>query len=177
VIQPERLDVTGEMVDRDQRAAQRPGDRLRERHANEQRADEPRPLRDRNRIDIGPTPAGIRQRSLDHAADVPNVLARGQLGDHATPLAVNGHLRRDDAGAYVPRMQWRRVFHEGGGCFVARRFDTQHQHGLWVRVQGFRVQGSGFGGSGVLGWLGCSGARFRSATVTGLTVRRPPGSR
>ena len=43
------------------------------------------------------------ERPLDHAADIAHVLARGQLGHDAAPLAVNRHLRGDDVGADRPR--------------------------------------------------------------------------
>ena len=47
----ERLDVAGEMMDRHDRNAAGPGERLRERDADEQRSDEPRPLRHRDGAD------------------------------------------------------------------------------------------------------------------------------
>ena len=49
----QRLDVAGQMVHGNDRQAARPGERLRERHADQQRPDQPRPLRHRDRAEIG----------------------------------------------------------------------------------------------------------------------------
>ena len=80
------------------------GERLRERHADEQRPDEPGPLRDRHarRCRRASTPACV-ERLFDDAADVAHVLARRELGDDTAPLAMDRRLRRDDVRARAPR--------------------------------------------------------------------------
>ena len=100
----ERLDVAGEMMHRHDRDAARPGQRLRERDADEQRPDEPGPLRHGDGADRPSiVDAGLGERRLDDAADVADVLPRRELGDDAAPLAVDGGLRGDDAGADAAR--------------------------------------------------------------------------
>ena len=48
----ERLDVPGQVVNRDHRNAARPGERLGERDADQQRSDQARPLRHGDRVDV-----------------------------------------------------------------------------------------------------------------------------
>ena len=100
VLEPERFDVPGQMIDGNQRLPRRPRRALRERHAHEQRPDEPGPFGDRDRVEIRPPRRRIGERALDDAADVAHVLPRRDLGNDATPLAMDLDLRRDDARAH-----------------------------------------------------------------------------
>ena len=126
VLKEQRLDVPGEVVHRHERTIQRERERLRERDADEQRADEAGALRDGNGIEL--LEIGLRgiERRADDAADVADVLARRELGHDAAPLAVDGHLRRDDVRSDRPRAIGLRD--HGGRRLVARRLDAQHQH-------------------------------------------------
>ena len=131
ILQNERFDVAGKMVDGDQRKAGGGGGGLGERHADEQRSDEPRPLRDRDRAEVGPRRSGLGERALDHSADVADVLPGRELRHDTAPLAMNRHLRGDDVGADRP---WLRgvagLFDNGGRRFVAGSFDTENTHGV-----------------------------------------------
>jgi hypothetical protein len=130
MLQDERLDVAGEVMDRHERNAVRPGDRLGEGHADEQRAHETRPLRDRDRAEVRPRHGSLRERALHDAANVAQVLAGGQLGDDASPLAVDGVLRSDHVRLEQPRL--RRIAglgDNGRRRLVARCFDSQEIHG------------------------------------------------
>src|SRR5882724_7679583 len=104
---------------------------LREGHPDEQRTDEPRALSDRNCVEIAPPSIGVSKRLLDDATNVPDVLTRGELRDYASPLAVNGHLRRDDVRPYRPGPQSIvNLLNDGGRCFVAGGFDAENTHRL-----------------------------------------------
>ena len=96
VLQHQRFDVAGEVVHGDQRQAGGRRRGLRERHADQQRADEARPLGDRDSAELGPGRARVVERAIDDAADVAEMLSRGQFRHHAAPVAVNGRLRGDD---------------------------------------------------------------------------------
>ena len=92
VLQNQRLDVARQVMHGYERDAMHRGHRLRECHANQQRADQPWPLGHGNRPEGGRVHVGFLQRPLDHAADVAQVLTRGELRDHAAPFAVNRDL-------------------------------------------------------------------------------------
>ena len=127
VLEEQRLDVAREMVNRHERTIERERERLGERDADQQRTDEAGALRDGNRVEL--VQIGLRgvRAARDDAADVANVLARGELGHDTAPLAMDGHLRRDDVRSDRPRVPSGFRDH----CrrrLVARRFNAQHQH-------------------------------------------------
>jgi hypothetical protein len=100
MLEDERLDVPGQMMDGDDRHAPGPRQRLRERDADEKRPDETGTLRHGNQIVR--RHAGITDCPFHHAADVADMLARRQLRNDASPLAMNLHLRGDDARTHAP---------------------------------------------------------------------------
>ena len=70
-----------------------------------------------------PATRRLVERALDDAADVANVLARGELRHDAAPLAVNRHLRGDDVRADRPRPRAiAGLLDDGGGRSRRRRF-------------------------------------------------------
>ena len=75
VVQHERFDVAGEMMNADQRKIRGRRRRLRKRQADEQRTDQARAVGDRNGSEVAPGRRRVVQRALDDAADVANVLA------------------------------------------------------------------------------------------------------
>src|SRR5205085_12358386 len=88
-----------------------------------------RSLRDGDSAEIAPCRAGLVHRPLDDAADVADVLARCELGHHASPFAMNLHLRRDDIRANRPRPgQVARFLDDGRRGFVAGGFDPENSH-------------------------------------------------
>ena len=82
------------MVDADERAPERDGERLGVAHADEQRAEQARRARHRDAVDVGEADPGLGERALDRAGQELEVRARGQLGHDAAELAVHV-LRRD----------------------------------------------------------------------------------
>ena len=95
-----RGDVALEVVDGRQRQPARGGDRLRGRDADEQRADEARPLRDRDEVDVGERRAGAAQRVVDGGVGELEVVARGDLR-HDAAVGVVDALRGDDVRAHL----------------------------------------------------------------------------
>ena len=85
-----------QMVDRDERKAPRPRDRLRGRDADEERADEARPARDRHRVDSVQRRAGLDERLLDHRRDELEMPARRDLRHDASVARVEIGLGGDD---------------------------------------------------------------------------------
>jgi hypothetical protein len=105
--------------------AGRVGEGLGVAHANEQRADEPRGVRDRNGIDVIERHPCIRERLLRHGDNRGEMLARGNLGHHATEEAV--HILRENHQR-VERRRARRTTHDGGRGFVAGALDAEDAH-------------------------------------------------
>ena len=71
-------------------------------HADEQRADQPRALRDRDERDVVERRAGPRERVVDHGVDELQVMARGDLRHDAAERVVHA-LRGDDVGQHLAR--------------------------------------------------------------------------
>jgi hypothetical protein len=95
-----RRDVTLQVVDGRERQAARGGDRLRGRHADQQRADEPGALRHGDEPDVVERRAGATQRVVDRRVGELEVVARGDLR-HDAAVGVVDALRRDDVGAQL----------------------------------------------------------------------------
>ena len=73
------------------------------------------------------------ERPLDDAADVAHVLARGQLGHDAAPLAMDLGLRRHDIGADAPRVRrLAGLLDQRGRGLVAGGLDPEEQHRLQI---------------------------------------------
>src|SRR5688572_31772777 len=113
-------------MDADERRRSRPGQRLRERQPDQQRPDQSGPTGHGDGVVTG---AAIRQRALDNAADVANVLSCRELGYHAAPDAMDLNLRGDDARAQTPRtFGVAGLFDQRRRGFIARGFDAEHYH-------------------------------------------------
>ena len=95
-------DVALQVIDRDQRQAAGGGDRLRGRDADQEGADQPRPDRDRDRLDLVERHPGLLQRGADDRRRQLQVMARGDLGDDAAEARVGGGLRGDHVGEDPP---------------------------------------------------------------------------
>ncbi len=91
-----------QVVDRRERQPPRGGQPLGGRHADQQRADEPWPLRDRDELDVVQPHPGAGERVVDDGVDELEVMARGDLRHHAAVAVVHA-LRGDDVGADLPR--------------------------------------------------------------------------
>ena len=124
VLQHERFDVAGEVVHGHERQVRRRGGRLGERHADEERPDQARPLRDGDRTEVAPGRSRFDQRAIDHAADVAKVLPRGELRHDPAPLGMDRDLGRDHVRAHHPgRCRVAGLFDHGGRGLVAGGFD------------------------------------------------------
>jgi len=91
------------------------------REPDKKRADQSRPLRDANRIDVLEPHLRLLNRFAHNRRDLPQVFARGQLRHDPAVFAVNINLRRNDAGQdfYAVGDNRRRRF-------IARRFDSEN---------------------------------------------------
>jgi hypothetical protein len=125
VVEDDRVDVPLDVVDADERLAERVSHRLGVGQPDEQRADEARPLRHGHAVNLLPADARALERLRDHQADLVEVLARGDLGHDPAVLLVQVNLRRDDRREHLPP-----VAHDGRGRLVARAFDSENQHRL-----------------------------------------------
>ena len=111
-----------QVIDRDQRQPVRPGDGLRSRETDEQRADEAWSLRDRDRIEGLELGVRLGQRFPQHGHDELEVASRSDLRDDAPEASVKLRLRGDDVREDSPIGR----DHRGGGL-VTRSFDAQDQ--------------------------------------------------
>ena len=85
-----------EVVDRDERQAPRPRERLRGRDPDEQRADETRALRDGDPLDALERSSRFGERLADDGRHELEVAARRDLGHDAAVARVQVGLRGDD---------------------------------------------------------------------------------
>ena len=93
---------------------------LRRLHADEQRADEPRPLRHRDRREVGEARLRFRHRRLDDRHDRLEVVARGELRHDAAVGGVDRGLARDDVREDAPA-----VLDDRGRGLVAGGLDAE----------------------------------------------------
>jgi hypothetical protein len=94
--QVERGDVALEVVDRNERKPTGPRNRLRRGEPDEQRAYEPRPLRDRDALDVAEQRLRIVECLADDRRHELQVAPRGDLRHDATVPRVQRRLRGDD---------------------------------------------------------------------------------
>ncbi len=110
-----------EVIHGNQRFPERQRQHFAISQADEQRAYEPRTLRDADGVDISERDARLQHCFAHHRHDLPKMLARRQLRHHAAVFAVNVHLRCDDA-----RQDRRAIGNNSRGCLIARRFNSQN---------------------------------------------------
>jgi hypothetical protein len=120
--EPVRHDVAFDVVHADERLAETDGESFGGGKPDEQRAEKPRARGRCNAVHIIGLDAGALEGGVHHRQDVLEVLARGDLGDHASVLAMR-QLRRDDVREHFPAI----TQHRGGGV-VTRGFDPQNEH-------------------------------------------------
>ena len=94
----ERGDVAVQVVDRGERQPPRPGERLRGRQPDEERADQPRALRDRDPLDPVEPDTGLAERLAQDGRDELEMPPRRDLRDDAAVLRVQLRLGGDDVG-------------------------------------------------------------------------------
>ncbi len=115
-----RADVSLQVVDGEQRQVALPGDRLGRADADQQRADEPGPLRHRDRVDVVERRLRLFQRLFDDDPDRLHVVARGKFRHDPAERAVDVDLRGDDRRAHVGA-----VVDDRGGRLVAGGLDAE----------------------------------------------------
>ena len=91
VRQIRRRHVPADVVDRDERHAQRPGERLGKGQPDQERAQQPRPVGDGDRVDIGIADAGLAHGRLDRPLDCVGMGAGSDFRHNAAVLRL---LRR-----------------------------------------------------------------------------------
>jgi hypothetical protein len=129
ILEEQRFDVTGQMMHGHQRHPFRRRQRLRKRQSHEQRPHQSRSLRHGDGVHVVERHAALLERAFDDAADVADVLTRGELRHDAAPLAMNLGLGGDDVGSHSPGMFGRAlVVDERGGRLVTRCLDAEEQH-------------------------------------------------
>ena len=119
--QVERGDVAVQVVHRNEREPARGGERLGRRQAHQQRADQPRPARDGDGLDLLELRLGLLERLGEHRSDQLEVPTRGDLGDDAAVACVQRGLRGNDVRADAPVS-----CDERDGRLVARGLDPQN---------------------------------------------------
>ena len=119
--QVQRRDVSVEMVDGRERQPARPGDRLRSRDADEERADQPGPSRHGDEVDFVEGRAGVGKRLPNDGQHELEMAPRRDLGDDASELRVQVGLRSNHVRADVTV-----VGDERGGRLVARRLEREN---------------------------------------------------
>ena len=124
-------DVRGQMVDAVQRLAECERVRLGGGHADQQRALQARPGRNRDRVDLGRRDTGLGQRAVEGRDHRLQVRPAGHLGHHAAEpgvfLDAGGHRVGEQ---FVPANQ-------PDAGFVAGGLDAQNERAHWSRS--FRI--------------------------------------
>ena len=130
--QPRGQRMRLEVVDRDQRLAERRGQRLGRGQPDQHAADQPRPGGRGDGVDIAERQPGLRGGAGDDAVEMADMGARREFGHHAAIggvlLELAAHDVGEDGAAPVGV-----ALDDGGGGFVAAGFDAQNPH---VRLPG-----------------------------------------
>ena len=113
-----RGDMPADMVDGNERFVQCQRRRLRKIHADEQRADQPRRIGHRKRVDLTAGDLCLRKRLLRKSVNRLNVLSRRDLRHNTAVNAVQRHLRGD-----AVRQHLTPVAHKGDRRLVAGGFN------------------------------------------------------
>jgi len=114
------VNVAFEMIYSNERLLERQGENFAIGHADEERAGEAGALGDGDCVEIGERDVCLVERLAHDWDDFAEMLARGELGDYASVLAVDIDLRGDDA-----REDAAAAGDDRGGSFVAGRFDAE----------------------------------------------------
>ena len=121
-LKEQRGDVAVQVVDRSEWQPPRPGERLRRRQSDEERADQPWALRDRDPFDpVEPDP-GLAERLAQDGRDELEVPPRSDLGHDASVLRVQLRLGGDDVGQDLAVVR-----DDGGRRLVAGRLEPEDQ--------------------------------------------------
>ena len=124
-----RDEMAHEMMHADEGQPPREREGLGEGEPDEQRADQPRPRRDRDPIDRVGIEARLAQRRLGHVRHDAHVVPGGELGDDPTVGGVHALLSLHRARQDLPP-----VAQDGGGHLIAGALDAEHDGRLGQRI-------------------------------------------
>jgi hypothetical protein len=113
-----------EVVDRDERTAERVGHSLGSIHSDDQCSSKPRSLSDGDGVEIVTIDSCISERLLHHRNDGRHVASRRKLRNHASVAFMEFELRGYNRGENSAS--------SGDDCrgrLVTRRLDSEHDHG------------------------------------------------
>ena len=125
IFQRRRVQMRLHVVDADEGHVPRHRQRLGRRHADEQCADQTRPDRAGHRIDAFVVDSCLDDGAGDHGIEDVEVCSRGNLGNHATEVAVQIDLRRHHVRHHVVATE-----HERRSRLVTARLDAENQRRL-----------------------------------------------
>ena len=117
------MNVPFEVIHGDQRKIIRKGESLGVGDAHQKRPGKAGAGGDSDGIEIGERKVRLGQRGANHGNNGAEMLAAGQLRDHAAVARVRD--LRSDHGGYGPRA----TLHDRRGSFVARAFNAENQAG------------------------------------------------
>jgi hypothetical protein len=124
IAEERRQKVAFEMVDADRRHAQGVGESVGGACADQQSAGEPGPSCVGDATDVSDAQPGLVQDLACEGQNAADVVARGELGNHAAVLRMHRHLRvqgmREQTAAGVV---------QGYAGFIAGAFDAEDDHG------------------------------------------------
>ncbi len=126
-LQQHGVDVAFEVVDGDERLAEREGQGLGVGDADEQSAGEAGAFGDGDGVEVVHGDAGFGDGFAHDGDDVAQVLARGEFGHHAAVDGVHLHLRGDDVREHLGAGA-----HDGGCGLVAGAFDAEDQAAICI---------------------------------------------
>jgi putative nucleotidyltransferase with HDIG domain len=133
------VNVTLEMVDRNERLAQGEGQRLRVADAHQECASQAWSLGHCDRLEVLQVNAGLVQCGADHGNDVAQVFARGEFRNHTAIGRMDGNLRGHNTRQYAAP-----AFHHRGRRLITRAFDGENQAAAWgIGAFGAREQLAG----------------------------------
>ena len=121
-----------QVVDANQRLAERQGQRFGSVDPADERSRQPGPVSNRHGVNVVQSGARVRQRAPQRWRQVAHVLPRRQLRHHPPVRRVQARLRRDDIRPQLPP-----VGHNAHGGFIAGSFNAQNQHSLIASLECF----------------------------------------
>src|SRR5690348_2176015 len=131
-LQKNRMHVAFEVIHGHEGLSQRERENFSVSEADKERADEARTLRHADCINVSKRDSGLRGGFADHGDDLAKMFTRGKLRHHAAILAMDVHLRCDDA-----RQDLYAVDDDCGGRLIAGGFDSENSRGH--RAASFRL--------------------------------------
>ena len=119
--QPHGQRMAFQMVHRDDFLTRRRSQPLSQHHPHDNPANQPRPCGDGNRIHFIQRQIRIAQRGFVQPIDILQMRTRRDFRHHATIGRMLHRLALQSLRQYHPVLA-----HQGDGCFIAARFNAQH---------------------------------------------------